>query len=450
MFTKVLIANRGEIARRVTRSCKARNIQVVAVCSEADKDAPFVKDADEHVVIGPASPKESYLNVDAIIAAAKKTGAQAIHPGYGFLSESESLVSACEENDIVFIGPPKAAIRAMGSKIEAKAAMRAANVPTVPGTEGALASEDEAAEAAEQIGYPVMLKASAGGGGIGMTFCKSEKKLRKSFEDAQKKGEMFFGSSAVFVEKFIENPHHIEVQILADKHGTVRHLFDRECSIQRRHQKVLEEAPSPFISEAVRKDICETAVRAAQAVDYVGAGTVEFVVGADQSFYFLEMNTRLQVEHPITEMITGVDLVDWQLRIAAGEKLELPEDLATNGHAIELRLCAEDPQKRFFPSPGTLTEIQWPKGEGVRVDGAPNEGEPFVITPYYDSMFAKLVVHGKDRADAIAKMQAAVAATKLEGLTHNLSLHEQILSEDVFQKGVYTTAYIADVLGLKA
>lgn len=450
MFTKVLIANRGEIARRVTRSCQARNIQVVAVCSEADKDAPFVKDADEHVVIGPAAPKESYLNVDAIIAAAKKTGAQAIHPGYGFLSESEALVSACEENDIVFIGPPKAAILAMGSKIEAKAAMRAANVPTVPGTEGALGSEDEAAKAAEEIGYPVMLKASAGGGGIGMTFCKSEKKLRKSFEDAQKKGEMFFGSSAVFVEKFIEDPHHIEVQILADQHGNVRHLFDRECSIQRRHQKVLEEAPSPFISDAVRKDICETAVRAAQAVDYVGAGTVEFVVGADQSFYFLEMNTRLQVEHPITEMITGVDIVDWQLRVAAGEKLDLPEDLATNGHAIELRLCAEDPQKRFFPSPGTLSEIQWPKGEGVRIDAAPNEGEPFVITPYYDSMFAKMVVHGKDRADAIAKMQAAVAATKLSGVAHNLSLHEQILVEETFQKGVYTTAYIADVLGLKA
>src|SRR4051812_34893420 len=315
MIKKLLIANRGEIARRIGRTAKKMGIGVVAVYSDADADAPFVKEADERVRIGPPPPKESYLNVDAIVAAVKSTGADAVHPGYGFLSENEKFVAAVEAAGARFVGPPVSAMKAMGSKIESKLAMAAAGVPVVPGPIEALETEDAAVTAADAVGYPVMLKASAGGGGIGMAKCKSEKQLRAAYEDARKKGEMFFGSSRVFIEKLVESPHHIEVQILADAHGTVRHLFERECSVQRRHQKVLEETPSPLLDDATRAAVCDAAVKAAAAVGYVNAGTVEFVAGEDKSFYFLEMNTRLQVEHPITEAVLGIDIVEHQLRI---------------------------------------------------------------------------------------------------------------------------------------
>jgi len=447
MFGKLLIANRGEIARRIGRTAKKLGIVVVAVHSDADVDAPFVREADERVRIGPPPPKESYLNVQAILDAAKQTGAQAIHPGYGFLSESESLVAACEERGIAFVGPTRSAMRAMGSKIEAKATMRRAGVPVVPGRDEALEAADDAAKVADEIGYPVMLKASAGGGGIGMAKCKNEKQLRSAFDDAKKKGEMFFGSSAVFLEKLVESAHHIEVQILADEGGRVVHLYERECSVQRRHQKVLEETPSPLLDEAARAALCAAAVKAAEAVSYRSAGTVEFVVDANKQFYFLEMNTRLQVEHPITEETLGVDLVEQQLRVAAGERLGL-ERLTRRGHAIELRICAEDPDKRFFPSPGTLGDVVWPTGEGIRVDAGVETGS--VVPPFYDSLLAKIIGFAPTRAEAIARLEEALARTTLTGIATNLSMHRRILADEEFRAGRYDTSFLEARLGLKA
>ena len=449
MFKKVLIANRGEIARRIARTAKRMGIQVVAVHSEADAQAPFVKEADEAVCIGPPAPKESYLNIDAIMKAAADTNAEAIHPGYGFLSESSELVKACEEAGLAFVGPGLTAIEAMGSKVRAKQAMRQADVPVVPGSEGAVPDVDTAVAMAEDIGYPVMLKASAGGGGIGMVKCKSEKKLRKSFEDAQKKGEMFFGSSELLLEKCIENPHHVEVQVFGDKSGNIIHLFDRECSVQRRNQKILEEAPSPFVKDDVRQKICAAAVRAAQAVGYENAGTVEFVMDGEGQFYFLEMNTRLQVEHPVTESILGLDLVQWQFQVAAGESLPKAQaDILPCGHAIELRLCAEDPARRFFPSPGTIETVKWPEGEGIRVDSGVDSGSE--ITPFYDSMFAKLIGYGANRQEAIQRLSKALEEMEVAGVTHNGPLHQTILAEETFLSGTYDTGYLETVLGLKS
>jgi acetyl-CoA carboxylase, biotin carboxylase subunit len=449
MFSKVLIANRGEIARRIARTAKSMGIKVVAVYSEADAEAPFVKEADEAICIGPPAPKESYLNIGAIMKAAADTKAEAIHPGYGFLSESSELVKACDEAGLAFVGPGLTAIEAMGSKVRAKQAMRAADVPVVPGSEGAVPDVDTAVAMAEEIGFPVMLKASAGGGGIGMVKCKSEKKLRKSFEDAQKKGEMFFGSSELLLEKCIENPHHVEVQVFGDKAGNIIHLFDRECSVQRRNQKILEEAPSPFVKDDVRQKICAAAVRAAETVGYENAGTVEFVMDGEGQFYFLEMNTRLQVEHPVTESILGLDLVEWQFRIAAGEDLPKTQDeIQTCGHAIELRLCAEDPARRFFPSPGTISKAKWPSGPGIRVDSAVESGSE--ITPYYDSMFAKLVGFGETREQAISILESALDNLQIEGITHNGDLHRTILGDSVFRGGNYNTGYLEEVHGLKS
>ena len=448
MFKKILVANRSEIARRVTRTAKRMGMTVVAVHSEADAGAPFVKEADEAICIGPPPPKESYLKVDAIVEAAKESGAEAIHPGYGFLSESPELAKACEEAGIAFVGPPVSAVRAMGGKIEAKKTMQAVGVPVVPWYEGPLDDEEGAVKAAEGIGYPVMLKTSAGGGGIGMYRCDKEKTLRKSFDDAKKKGEMFFGSAALLLEKYVEKPHHVEVQVLADQHGKTLHLFERECSVQRRHQKLLEESPSPFLAEETRAAMCQAAVKAAETVGYVGAGTVEFVVDSDQNFYFLEMNTRLQVEHPVTEMRLGIDLVEWQLRIAAGERLTLEQDALTpQGHAIELRICAEDPDKRFFPSPGTLGEVRWPEGEGIRVDaGVESQSQ---VLPFYDSLIGKIIGHGQDRDEAIARLLAALERTKLEGVVTTVDFHKRVLANDVFRAGRYDTGFIAEVLGLK-
>jgi len=446
---KLLIANRGEIARRINRTARRLGIATVAVYSDADEFAPFVKEASESLRIGPPPPKESYANVDAIVAALKSSGADALHPGYGFLSENETLVRACGDNGVIFVGPPVAAIRAMGGKIESKLMMVAAGVPVVPGPNHALDSEDDAVKAAEAAGWPVMLKASAGGGGIGMAKCKNEKQLRSAFEDAKKKGEMFFGSSRVFVEKFIENPHHIEVQILADKHGNVHHLFERECSVQRRNQKVLEETPSPLVDRfpGMRERLCKAAVDAAKAVAYENAGTVEFVADEHGNFYFLEMNTRLQVEHPITEMTTDVDLVELQLRAAGGEVLtNLP--LRKNGHAIELRVCAEDPDKRFFPSPGTISEAVWPTGAGIRVDAGVESGS--VVPPFYDSLLAKMIGHGKDRGEAIARLLQALDATSIVGVKSNLDMHKKILANAAFVAGDTNTSFLETHLGLKS
>jgi acetyl-CoA carboxylase biotin carboxylase subunit len=447
MIRKLLIANRGEIARRIARTAHKMGIAVVAVHSDADADAPFVKEADERVRIGPPPPKESYLNVDAIVGALRSTGADAVHPGYGFLSENERFVAAVEAAGAVFVGPPVSAMKAMGDKIESKLAMSRAGVPVVPGPIEPLETEDAAVKAAEAVGFPVMLKASAGGGGIGMSKCKNEKQLRSAYEDARKKGEMFFGSSRVFVEKLVESPHHIEVQVLADAHGTVRHLFERECSIQRRHQKVLEETPSPLLDDKTRAAVCEAAVKAAAAVGYVNAGTVEFVAGEDRQFYFLEMNTRLQVEHPITEMTLGIDIVEHQLKIASGEKLSLGA-LEPKGHAIELRICAEDPDKRFFPQPGTLSEVVWPKGDGIRVDAGVESGSS--VPPFYDSLLAKMIGHGSTRDEAAFRLLKALDETKLVGIKTNVEMHKRILADEGFRAGKTNTAFLEERLGLKS
>ena len=447
MFRKLLIANRGEIARRIGRTARSMGITVVAVHSEADRDAPFVREADEAFLLGPPPPKESYGNIDAIVAALRATGADALHPGYGFLSESENLVAACLDAGVSFVGPSVHSIRAMGSKIESKIAMIEAGVPVVPGPVHALEHEDDAVKAAGSIGWPVMLKASAGGGGIGMARCMNEKQLRGAFEDAKKKGQQFFGSPRVFIEKLIESPHHIEVQVLGDKHGNVVHLFERECSVQRRNQKVLEETPSPLLDDQTRARLCDAAVAAARAVNYQNAGTVEFVADEHKNFFFLEMNTRLQVEHPITEAVLGIDIVEHQLRIAAGEPLSLPP-LQPRGHAIEVRVCAEDPNKRFFPQPGTLGEVVWPTGDGIRVDAGVESGS--AVPPYYDSLLAKIVGHGATRDQAIARLRAALDRTSIGGLTSNLEMHKRILDDEQFRAGHTTTAFLEERLGLKA
>ncbi len=446
---KLLIANRGEIARRINRTAQRLGIATVAVYSDADQAAPFVKEASEALRIGPPPPRESYGNVDAIVAALRSSGADALHPGYGFLSENEALVRACEQSGVIFVGPPVEAMRAMGGKIESKLKMVEAGVPVVPGPIHALESEDDAVKAAEEAGWPVMLKASAGGGGIGMNKCRNEKQLRAAFDDARKKGEMFFGSSRVFVEKCIESPHHIEVQILADKHGNVHHLFERECSIQRRNQKVLEETPSPLVDRfpGMREKLCKAAVDAARAVGYTNAGTVEFVAGEDGNFYFLEMNTRLQVEHPITEMTTGLDLVELQLRAAAGEVL-LTLPIHKHGHAIELRVCAEDPDKRFFPSPGTISEAVWPAGDGIRVDAGVESGS--VVPPFYDSLLAKMIGHGDNRAEAIGRLLQALEQTRVVGVKTNLEMHKKVLANAAFVAGNTDTGFLETQLGLKS
>ena len=447
--TKLLIANRGEIARRINKTARRLGIETVAVFSDADADAPFVREASTALRIGPPPPKESYANVDAIVAALQASGATALHPGYGFLSENEMLVAACEELGVAFVGPTVAAMKAMAGKIESKLTMVAAGVPVVPGPIQALETQDEAVIAAEAAGWPVMLKASAGGGGIGMAKCRNEKQLRAAFDDARRKGELFFGSSRVFVEKCIENPHHIEVQIIADHHGNVHHLFERECSVQRRNQKVLEETPSPLVQRhpLMREALCSAAVKAATAVGYTNAGTVEFVGADDGSFFFLEMNTRLQVEHPITEMTTGVDLVELQLRVAAGERLDVI-DMHRHGHAIELRICAEDPDKRFFPSPGTIALAHWPAGEGIRVDAGVETGS--VVPPYYDSLLAKMIGHAPTRPEAIARLIAALDQTQVVGVKTNLDMHKRVLLHDAFTRGETDTSFLETQLGLKS
>lgn len=453
MFTKILIANRGEIACRVILTARKMGIKTVAVYSDADKDARHVELADEAVNIGPAPSRESYLLADKIIAACKQTGAQAVHPGYGFLSENAGFAKRVEEEGIVFIGPKHQSIAAMGDKIESKKLAGAAGVNCIPGVNDAIETAERAVEIAQGIGYPVMIKASAGGGGKGLRVAFNDKEAFEGFTSCRNEARNSFGDDRVFVEKFVEEPRHIEIQLLGDSHGNVVYLNERECSIQRRHQKVIEEAPSPFISDETRKAMGEQAVQLAKAVNYQSAGTVEFVVGKDQSFYFLEMNTRLQVEHPVTECITGLDLVELMIRVAAGEKLPITQaDVKRDGWAIECRINAEDPFRGFLPSTGRLVRFQPPKATmfasdteqwlGVRVDtGVQDGGE---IPMYYDSMIAKLIVHGKDRNDAIAKMREALNGFVIRGVSSNIPFQAALLAHPKFVAGDFNTGFIAE------
>jgi propionyl-CoA carboxylase alpha chain len=453
MFKKILIANRGEIACRVIATAHKMGIKTVAVYSEADKEARHVQLADEAVLLGPAPSRESYLVADKIIAAAKATGAQAIHPGYGFLSENAEFSKRCEDEGIAFIGPRHFSIAAMGDKIESKKLAGAAGVNCIPGVNDAIETAEKAVEIAKGIGYPVMIKASAGGGGKGLRVAFNDKEALEGFTSCRNEARNSFGDDRVFIEKFVEEPRHIEIQVLGDSHGNVIYLNERECSIQRRHQKVIEEAPSPFISEATRKAMGEQAVQLAKAVKYQSAGTVEFVVGKDQSFYFLEMNTRLQVEHPVTEAITGLDLVEMMIRVAAGEKLPIQQqDVQRNGWAIECRINAEDPFRNFLPSTGRLVRFQTPRQTmfqgnttdlyGVRVDtGVQDGGE---IPMFYDSMIAKLIVHGKDRNDAIAKMREALNGFVIRGISSNIPFQAALLAHPRFVSGDFNTGFIAE------
>jgi propionyl-CoA carboxylase alpha chain len=456
MFTKILIANRGEIACRVIKTAQKLGIKTVAVYSEADKDARHVELADESVLLGPAPSRESYLVADKIIAAAKSTGAQAIHPGYGFLSENEDFARRVEEEGLIFIGPKHYSIAAMGDKIASKKLAKEAQVNTIPGFNEPILSPEQAVEIAKGIGYPVMIKASAGGGGKGLRVAFNDKDCFEGFTSCRNEARNSFGDDRVFMEKFVEEPRHIEIQVLGDSQGNVVYLHERECSIQRRHQKVIEEAPSPFISEATRKAMGEQAVALAKAVKYQSAGTVEFVVGKDQSFYFLEMNTRLQVEHPVTECITGVDLVEQMIRVAAG--LPLPfkqEEIKREGWAIECRINAEDPFRNFLPSTGRLVKYQPPlttmeqaapeQRFGVRVDTGVYEGGE--IPMFYDSMIAKLIVHGKDRLDAIEKMREALNGFVIRGISSNIPFQSALLSHPDFKSGNFNTGFIAQHYG---
>ncbi|QWE27674.1 acetyl-CoA carboxylase biotin carboxylase subunit [Polynucleobacter sp. AP-Ainpum-60-G11] len=444
MFKKILIANRGEIACRVMKTAKKMGIKTVAVYSEADKEARHVQMADEAVCIGPAPSRESYLVMDRIIQACKDTGAEAVHPGYGFLSENEQFARRCEEEGIVFIGPKHQSIAAMGDKIASKKLALEAKVNTIPGFNEAIERAEDAVKIAQGIGYPVMIKASAGGGGKGLRVAFNDKEAFEGFTACRTEALNSFGDDRVFIEKFVEGPRHIEIQVLGDAHGNVVYLGERDCSIQRRHQKVIEEAPSPFIDPATRKAMGEQAVALAKAVNYQSAGTVEFVVGKDKSFYFLEMNTRLQVEHPVTEGITGLDLVEQMIRVAAGEKLAFKqEDIKLNGWSMECRINADDPFRNFLPSTGRLVKYRPPEElDGVRVDTGVYEGGE--IPMYYDSMIAKLIVHGKDRTEAIEKMRAALNDFVIRGIHSNIPFQAALLQHPRFVSGDFTTGFIAE------
>ncbi|MDC3415039.1 acetyl-CoA carboxylase biotin carboxylase subunit [Terrihalobacillus insolitus] len=440
MLKKILIANRGEIAARIIRTCKKLGIQSVAVFSEADQHAPYVRMADESYLIGKPRVNESYLNIEKIIEIAQHTSVVAIHPGYGLLSEHPRFAEACKEAGIVFIGPPSEVIAKMGSKVEARKEMEKAGVPVVPGTTDAIQTVEEAVQFATEVGYPVMLKASSGGGGIGMELVHDSEGLKKAFESNSKRALAFFGDGTMFIEKKIENARHIEIQIMADQFGNVVHLFERECSIQRRHQKVLEEAPSPFLSEKTRKKMGAAAIQAAKTIGYYNAGTIEFLVDEDENFYFLEMNTRLQVEHPVTEEITGIDIVEQQINIAAGQALHFDQtDVQRHGHAIEVRIYAEDPVN-FFPSPGQITKLIVPEGIGIRNELAVEEKS--MVTPYYDPMIAKLIATGNTREEAIDKLSGALRQYKIEGIKTNLPLLKEILKQEAFQTGNTLTSFI--------
>jgi acetyl-CoA carboxylase, biotin carboxylase subunit len=446
MLKKVLVANRGEIALRVIRACQELEIPSVAVYSDADSEALHVRHADEAVHIGPPPAGKSYLNVEALIEAARETDAEAIHPGYGFLAENASFAAACRDAGLTFVGPSAEAIEKMGNKSAARRIAIEADVPVVPGSEES-ASGDEAVETAEEIGYPVMVKAAAGGGGRGIRVAEDEEELRKAVRVAKQEAEKAFGDSAIYLEKFLVGPRHVEIQVMGDQEGNVIHLYERECSMQRRRQKVLEEAPSPGISPETREKMAEAAVRLARDVEYANAGTVEFLVEGDD-FYFIEMNTRIQVEHPVTETLTGVDLVKEQIRVASGEPLSLKqENVPFNGWAMEFRINAEDPDQDFMPSPGEITFLDVPGGPGVRVDSAIYQG--YKIPPFYDSLVGKLIVWALTREETIKRARRALREYRLEGIKTTIPLHMRLLEEEAFRSGEYHTGYLEELLGEK-
>ncbi|WP_050181768.1 acetyl-CoA carboxylase biotin carboxylase subunit [Domibacillus robiginosus] len=444
MFKKVLIANRGEIAVRIIRACKEMGIQTVAIFSEADRESLHVKLADEALCIGKTPAKDSYLNMHNIMSAAMVTQADAIHPGYGFLAENADFAEMCRACNVVFIGPEPEAIRKMGEKAVARSTMKEAGVPTVPGTEGIIQSQDEALKVAKEIGYPVIVKATAGGGGKGMRLAETEKDLQQAIHQAQSEAEKAFGNAAVYLEKYIEEPRHIEIQVLADRFGQVIHLGERDCSIQRRHQKLVEEAPSPALSEQLRRQMGEAAVKAAQAVQYHSAGTIEFLLDKHGQFYFMEMNTRIQVEHPVTELVTTVDIIKEQIKIAAGLPLShKQEDIRITGWAIECRINAESPEHDFRPSPGRVVEYLPPGGFGVRVDSAVYTG--YAIPPFYDSMAAKVIVWGETREEALQKMKRSLNEMVITGIETTIPFHLRLLDQELFKKGTFTTRFLEEV-----
>ncbi len=441
MFKKILIANRGEIAVRIIRACRELGVRCVAVYSTADSSSLHAQIADETVCIGPPATKDSYLNMNAIIQAALNTGADAIHPGFGFLSENAEFARLCEKNGITFIGPSYKSIEMLGDKAAAKATMKAAGVSVIPGSDGAVSSYEEAAAIAEKAGYPVLVKASAGGGGRGIRRVDSPDQLEEQMTAARQEAKNFFGDDAVYIEKFLINPHHVEIQIMADKQGNYIYLGERDCSMQRRNQKVLEECPSPIVSDELRKRMGEAAVTAAKQCGYYNAGTIEFLVDENRDFYFMEMNTRIQVEHPITEEVTGYDLVKAQIEVAAGLPLSVSqENIRLRGHAIECRINAENPQLDFRPSPGTITALYMPGGPGIRIDGAVYQG--YTITPYYDSMISKLIAHGSDREDAVNKMKWALAEFIVEGVDTNIDFQLELIRHPDFKNGNYDIGFL--------
>jgi acetyl-CoA carboxylase biotin carboxylase subunit len=441
MFQRILVANRGEIALRVIRACRDLGIEVVAVFSEADRDAPYLKLADQAICIGPAPAAESYLKIARIISAAEVANVQAIHPGYGFLSENAHFAEVCRACKIEFIGPPEEAMRNLGNKNEARKLAKKAKVPVVPGSDGLVKDEAEALRIATDMGYPVLIKAAAGGGGRGMRVCRNEMNLQSGYNAARQEAESAFKDGSVYIEKYIEQPRHIEIQILGDRHGNVVHLFERDCSLQRRHQKLVEESPAPNLPAKVREDICEAAVRLVKESGYYNAGTCEFLLDKDNKFYFIEVNARIQVEHPVTELVTGIDLVREQIRIAAGEKLRFKQkEIHQHGHAIECRINAEDPANNFRSSPGLITRWQPPGGPGVRLDTHACAG--YRVPPNYDSMVAKLLVHQPTRAEAIACMKRALSEFVVEGIKTTIPIHREIMQNSAFIDGRVDTTFI--------
>ena len=441
MFSKILIANRGEIALRIIRACKELGIRTVAVYSEADINSLHVRFADEAICIGSAASSSSYLNIPSIISAAEITDVEAIHPGYGFLAEDAHFAEICESCKIKFIGPTPENMRLMGDKMAAKETARKAGVPVVPGSKAVVKTKEDALRIAKETRYPVIIKAAAGGGGKGMRVCHNDVRLISAMLTAQREAEVSFGNPDVYIEKYVEKPRHVEIQILGDSHGHIIHLGERDCTIQRRHQKLIEESPSPILDSKLRKKIVEAAIKCAKAINYVNAGTIEFLVDYSGSFYFMEMNTRIQVEHPVTEAVTGIDLVKEQIRIASGEKLHhKQEDIKFNGCAIECRINAEDPDNDFMPSPGKITMLDLPGGRGVRIDTHVYQG--YSIPPYYDSMIAKLIVHGKDRNEAITICRRALDEFIVDPIKTTIPFHKKVMSNSLFIKGKYSTDFI--------
>jgi acetyl-CoA carboxylase biotin carboxylase subunit len=439
VFNKVLIANRGEIALRIIRVCKQFGIKTVAVYSQADMDSLHVRFADEAVCIGPPPGKESYLKIPRIIAAAEITNADAIHPGYGFLAENASFAEICASTGIKFIGPSAEMISAMGDKALAKETMKKAGVPVIPGSEGVVKSAGEAIEIAASIGFPVIIKAVAGGGGRGMRVVREPSEMEQALQTAQHEAEQAFGDAGVYIEKFVEQPHHIEIQVFGDQYNNAIHFGERDCSVQRRHQKLIEESPSPFVSDALREQMGEAAIKGCKAVGYENAGTIEFLVDKDRNFYFMEMNTRIQVEHPVTEQVTGHDLVKLQLQVAAGERLPRKK-IVQRGHAIECRINAEDPEHNFRPSPGKITDFHMPGGFGVRVDTHSYTG--YHVPPYYDSLIAKLIVFAQTRDGAVSKMASALDEFTIEGIKTTIPFHRQVMQDDRFARGTFDTSFL--------